>query len=181
MGHLAARGSASRYMAHRSFTGRSANCVISHFFKSAIDCFNDSNSVLVQFTLPAVDSLIRSGWTFTDQKLTWLFFLQNVSHRLSRRLNNATRQCPVVCPSHVDNDRTVARGISTSRCPVVCPVVLSVFRATVVYTCWTDCPNGVSPKVPNVQVMLPKSPTHVTKTFCSNSLSPKYLMIIRSA
>jgi len=38
-------------------------------------------------------------------------------------LNNATGQCPVVCPSHVDNDGTVARGVSTSRCPVVCPVV----------------------------------------------------------
>jgi len=36
-----------------------------------------------------------------------------VSHRLSRRLNNVTGQCPVVCPPHVDNDETVARGIST--------------------------------------------------------------------
>ena len=43
----------------------------------------------------------------------------NVSHRLSRRLNNATSQCPVVCPSHVDNDGTVARGVSPYRCPVV--------------------------------------------------------------
>jgi len=46
----------------------------------------------------------------------------NVSHRLSRCLNIATGQCPIVCPSHIDNDGTVARGISTSRCPVVCPV-----------------------------------------------------------
>jgi len=46
----------------------------------------------------------------------------NVSHRLSRRLNNATGQCPVVCSSHVDNDGTEARGISTSRCPVRLPV-----------------------------------------------------------
>ena len=52
----------------------------------------------------------------------------NVSHRLSRRLNNATGQCPVVRPSHVDNGGTVARGISTSRCPVVCPVVPSSRR-----------------------------------------------------
>jgi len=49
-----------------------------------------------------------------------------VSHRLSRRLNNATGQCPVVRPSHIDNDGTVARGISTSRCPVV----PSLFRPT---------------------------------------------------
>ena len=54
----------------------------------------------------------------------------NVSHRLSRRMNNATGQCPVVRPSHVDNDGTVARGISTSRCPVVCPVMPSLFRPT---------------------------------------------------
>jgi len=55
----------------------------------------------------------------------------NVSHRLSRRLNNATGQCSVVCPSHVDNDRTVASGVLTSRCPVVvCPVVPSLFRPT---------------------------------------------------
>jgi len=53
-----------------------------------------------------------------------------VSHRLSRRLNNATGQCPVVCPSHVDNDGTVARGVWTYRCPVVCPVVPSLFRPT---------------------------------------------------
>jgi len=54
----------------------------------------------------------------------------NVSHRLSRRLNNATDQCAIVCPSHVDNDGTVARGISTYRCPVVCPIVPSLFRPT---------------------------------------------------
>ena len=56
-----------------------------------------------------------------------------MSHRLSRRLNNATGQCSVVCPSHVDNvdnDGTVACGILTSRCPVVCPVVPSLFRPT---------------------------------------------------
>ena len=52
----------------------------------------------------------------------------NVSHCLSRLLNNATGQCPVVCPSHVDNDGTVARGVSTSRCPIVCPVVPSCRR-----------------------------------------------------
>ena len=52
----------------------------------------------------------------------------NVSHRLSRRLNNATGQCPVVCSSHVDNDGTVAHGVSTSRCPVICPVVPSYRR-----------------------------------------------------
>ena len=55
----------------------------------------------------------------------------NVSHRLSHHLNNATGQCPVVCPSHVDNNWTVARGISTSKCPVICPVVPSLFRQTV--------------------------------------------------
>ena len=53
-----------------------------------------------------------------------------MSHRLSRRLNNATGQCPVVCLSHVDNDGTVARGVSTYRCFVVCPVVPSLFRPT---------------------------------------------------
>ena len=51
-----------------------------------------------------------------------------MSHRLSRRWNNATGQCPVVCPSHVDNDGTVARGVSTSRCPIVYPVVPSLFK-----------------------------------------------------
>jgi len=51
----------------------------------------------------------------------------HVSHRLSRHLNNATGQCPVVCPSHVDNDRTVAHGVWTYRCPVV----PSLFRPTV--------------------------------------------------
>ena len=49
-----------------------------------------------------------------------------MSHRLSRRLNNAMGQCPVVRPSHVDNGGTPARGISTSRCPVV----PSLFRPT---------------------------------------------------
>jgi len=53
-----------------------------------------------------------------------------VSHRLSRRLNNATGQCPIVRPSHVDNDGTVARDVSTSRCPVVCPVIPLLFRPT---------------------------------------------------
>ena len=53
-----------------------------------------------------------------------------MSHRLSRRLNNATDQCPVVCPSHVDKDATVARGVMTYRCPVVRPVVPSLFRPT---------------------------------------------------
>jgi len=73
----------------------------------------------------------------------------NVSHRLSRRLNNGTGQCPVVCPSHVDNDGTVARGVSTSRCPVICPVVPlcrhfldqpsnSAFKPTRIY-----CHNGI--------------------------------------
>jgi len=95
MGHLATRGAASRYMARRNFTDWSAIRVITHFL-SVVDCFNDNNSALVQFTLPAVDSLIRSGWTFADQKLTWLFFVQNMSHHLCRRLNNATGQCPVL-------------------------------------------------------------------------------------
>jgi len=49
---------------------------------------------------------------------------------LSCRLNNATAQSPVVCPSYVDNDGTVARGVSTSRCPIICPVVPSLFRPT---------------------------------------------------
>jgi len=53
----------------------------------------------------------------------------NMSHHLSRRLKNATGQCPVVCPSRIDNDGTVARGLTT--CPVVCPVVPSLFRPTV--------------------------------------------------
>jgi len=51
-----------------------------------------------------------------------------MSLRLSRRLNNATGQCPVVRLSLEDNDGTPARGISTSRCPVVCPVVPSCRR-----------------------------------------------------
>jgi len=50
----------------------------------------------------------------------------NMSHRLSCCFNNATGQCPVVCPSHVDNDGTVARGVSSYRCPVV----PSLFRPT---------------------------------------------------
>ena len=37
---------------------------------STVDRFNDNNSVLVQFTLPAVDSLIHSGRTFANQKHT---------------------------------------------------------------------------------------------------------------
>jgi len=53
-----------------------------------------------------------------------------VSHSLSRRLNNATGQYPVVCPSHIDNDGTVAYGVLTARCPIVCPVVPSLFRPT---------------------------------------------------
>ena len=50
-----------------------------------------------------------------------------MSRRLSRRLNNATGQCPVVCPSHVYDNGTVARGVSTSRCPVICPESFTEF------------------------------------------------------
>jgi len=57
-----------------------------------------------------------------------------MSHRLSRRLNNATGQCPVVCPSHVDNDGTVARGVWTytypSRRLSRRPVVPLLFKPT---------------------------------------------------
>ena len=38
-------------------------------------------------------------------------------------------QCPVVCLSHIDNDGTVARGVSTSRYPIV----PSLFRPTMLY------------------------------------------------
>jgi len=60
MGRLDAHESASRFMARHNFTGGSASRVIAHFL-SMVDRFNDNNSALVQFTLPAVDSLIRSG------------------------------------------------------------------------------------------------------------------------
>jgi len=58
----------------------------------------------------------------------------NVSHRLSRRLNNATGQCPGRVSA---NDGTVARGVWTYRYPVVCPVVPSCRR-------FLDQPNGNS-------------------------------------
>jgi len=38
--------------------------------------------------------------------------------------------CSVMCPSHVDNDRTIAHGISTSGRAVICPIVSSLFRPT---------------------------------------------------
>jgi len=64
--------------------------------------------------------------------------LWNVPHLIFRKLpldnflhfairipqNNCAR------PSHIDNDGTVARGVSTFRCPVICPVIPSLFRPT---------------------------------------------------
>jgi len=47
---------------------------------------------------------------------------------LEQRHGPVSRRVSVAC---IDNDGTVARGISTSRCPVVCPVVPSLFRPTV--------------------------------------------------
>ena len=44
-------------------------------FLSTVDRVSENNSVLVQFTLPAVGSLILWGLTFAERKLTSFFCL----------------------------------------------------------------------------------------------------------